>query len=1086
MKTKLKGFLTLLLAFLMQISFAQEKKVSGTVSDSSGTLPGVSVAIKGTNNGTQTDFDGKYSITAKKGDVLSFSYVGYKTIQKTIGNTTTINISMIEDASVLDEIVVTALGMKRDAKTLSYASQVVKGDDLNLTQATNMKTALAGKVAGIQIVGQAGSKLGSAGKIRIRGAISLTQDNDPLYVVDGIPTDPNNVDMDNVESLNVLKGPNATALYGQRADSGVIVITTKGGKSGFGVEITSSATFQNVAYLPEYQNLYGGGYDGDDSFGTFDYNGGAGPYGDYDPSYAALDGVRHLLWDNNYADESWGPKFDDQPYAPWYSWFPGTTENPNPYYGTTTNYSAQPDNIKDFYDTGVLLKNIVTLYGGNDDYNARVSFTDINQNGITPYTDLQKQYISSKFDYNVNEKLNVALNLNFTKTAISGDYDDGYGNQTSGSFNSWFNRSVDTNILRELKDLQTPDGYTASWNWWGPNYSTIGGGYKKPAFWFNPYTFMEKYDQKQQNEDLVGSINFTYKIDDHFTATAITSRTQNTYDSRYELPYSLSYSAAPELYNSWSNSFGIYNRKTYENNYSASLNYKNDYGDIDVEAFVGGNIRKNGYDRTSTQMETDAKTGGLIIPDLFIFSNAAILPATSTYTYRKEVKSIYGKVSLGYQDFLYLDGTYRKDWSSSLPANNNGYGYPSIGTSFIFTNIMEDKGILSFGKLRAGWAQVGNDVDALSIVPTYPTSAKPYNDLALMYTSATLIDPNIKPALNTALEAGFDLKFLSNKIGFSATYYKENRKDEIVPISISSTTGTSSYLTNAGETQRTGLELSLDATIIRTEDFNWNASLNWSTNKTTVESLPAGLQEMEAPGGSDAYSFVTMTHQLGSNWGQLKGAAIKRDEDGNKIINENGTFAVEQNQFLGSVLPDFTGGFVNSISYKGFTLNAAIDFQKGGKFFSLSEMWGNYSGLLAETAEINDKGFNIRDAVADGGGKHIVGVDASGAAVDTYVDGYTYSSQWYANRLAEPFIHDASFVKLREVSLSYRFPKTAFGNQKVIKDVMISLVGRNLGLLYLAKDNIHGWDPSELSGTYGESGQLPGTRSYGMNLKVTF
>jgi TonB-linked SusC/RagA family outer membrane protein len=1086
-KTNFNGILTLLLVLVVQISFAQEKTVSGTVSDKTGPLPGVSVLIEGTTTGTETDFDGKYSIKAKIGDVLSFRFLGYKPVSKKVGAANTINLTMEEDSNVLDEVVVTALGMKREAKTLSYATQTVKGDDLNLTQATNMKTALAGKVAGVQIVGQAGSKLGSSGKIRIRGAISLTQDNDPLYVVDGVPTDPNNVDMDNVATLNVLKGPNATALYGQRADSGVIVITTKSGENGaMGVDITSSTTFQNVAYLPKYQNSYGGGYEGDASFGTFNYNGGAGPYGAYDPAYAPLNGARHLVWDNNYADESWGPKFDNQPYAPWYSWFPGTTENPNPYYGKLASYAAQPNNIKDFYDTGVLKKNIVSIYGGSENFHARVSFTDVNQTGITPYTSLKKQYFSTKFDYNVSDKFNVAVNFNFTTSDVLGDFSDGYGNQTTGAFNAWFNRNLDMGIMRELKDLQTPDGYSASWNWWGPNYSTLGGGFKKAAFWFNPYTFQERYKKTNRNEDLVGSFNGTYKINDHFTATATASRTQNNYKYRFELPYSISYSSAPDLYNSWSNSFGVYNRTTYENNFSASLNYKNDFGDFDVEAFVGGNLRYNGYDRLSAQMDAGAKTGGLIIPDLFIFSNAGIIPTPQTYTYRKKVNSMYGKVSVGYKSFLYLDATYRKDWSSALPANNNGYGYPSIGTSFIFTNLMENKGILSFGKFRAGWAQVGNDVGAMAIVPTYPTSGKPYNGLSLMYTSTTLIDPNIKPALNSSLEAGVDLKFINNRFGFSATYYKENRKDEIIPVSITSATGTSSYLTNAGETERSGLELTFDGAVVKSNDFNWNATLNWATNKTSVVSLPAGLTEMTAPGGGAAFGFVTMTHQLGNKWGQLKGAGYKRDASGNKIINANGTYAVEQGLYLGSVLPDFTGGLINSISYKGFTLNAAIDFQKGGKFFSLSEMWGNYTGVMEATAAMNDKGNNVREDVSAGGGVRVTGVDASGGAVDMYVPAKRYFAQWYSNRLAEPFIHDATFIKLREVSLSYKLPKDIFGNQNVVKDVMISLVGRNLGLLYVAKDNFNNWDPSELANTYGESGQLPGTRSFGMNLKITF
>lgn len=1082
MKTKFSGIITLFLALLVQISFAQDKTISGKVSDETGPLPGVSVLIKGTTSGTETDFDGKYSIKAKAGDVLQYSFVGMTTVFKTVGANNTIDVVLKASDNVLDEVVVTALGMKRAAKTLSYASQSVKGEDLNLTQATNMKTALAGKVAGVQIVGQAGSKLGAAGKIRIRGAISLTQDNDPLYVVDGVPTDPNNIDMDNVLTLNVLKGPNATALYGQRADSGVVVITTKQGGQGLGIEITSSATFEKVAYLPKYQNLFGGGYEGEGSFGTFNFSDDPG----YDPAWSVLNGARHLLWDNNYADESWGPKFDDQPYAPWYAWWPGTDANPNPYYGKTVPYSAQPNNIKDFYDTGVTLKNIVSIYGGDDKFHGRISFTDLDQNGITPSTTLKKQYVSTKFDYNVTDDFNIAVNFNYTTSNVLGNFNDGYGNQTSGSFNSWFNRNIDTNILRELKDLQTPDGYSASWNWWGPEYFTSGGGYKKPAFWFNPYTFLERYKVRNKNEDVVGSITGTYKINSNWSASVTGSRNQNNYRYSFYLPYSLSFSAAPELYNPWSNSFGLYNRTTFENNISASLNFKKDFGDFDVEGFIGGNMRENGYDNLSAQMTPGAKSGGLIIPDVYTFANAGEVPAPSSYTDRKKVRSVYAKASFGYKDYLYVDGTYRKDWSSALPGNNNGYGYPSIGSSFIFSNLFDKKDVLSFGKFRAGWAQVGNDVGALLINPVNPLSAKPYNGLTLMYTPTTLVDPNIKPALNSSLEAGFDLKFYQNRYGLSVTYYKENRKDEIIPVSISRTTGYDSFLTNAGETERKGIEISVDAAVVKSDDFNWNATFNWAKNKTTVVSLAGDLKAMNAPGGAGAFGFVSMVHELGNNWGQLKGTAIKRDAAGVPVLNTNGTYATLSGQYLGSVLPDFTGGLINSFNYKGFAITAAIDFQKGGKFFSLSEMWGTYTGLLAETAVLNDKGVNVRDAVADGGGVHVIGVNAAGTPVDMYADGYKYFSQWYSNRLAEPFVHDASFIKLREVSLSYTLPKSLLKDQKVIKGANLSIVARNLWLISVSKDNKHGWDPSELSQTFGEDGQLPGTRSFGMNLRITF
>jgi TonB-dependent SusC/RagA subfamily outer membrane receptor len=275
---------------------------------------------------------------ANTGDVLRFSFVGMTTITKKIGESDVINVFMTADDNTLDEVVVTALGMKREVKTLSYAAQEIKQEELNITKGTNVKEALAGKVAGVQIQSQAGSKLGSSGKIRIRGAISLTADADPLYIVDGVPSDPNNVDMENIANVNVLKGPNATALYGQRGEYGVVVITTKKGSGKLSVELIGSVTFDKVSFLPKYQNLYGGGYEGEESFGTFDFNGGNSPFGPYDPSWSALDGVRHLAWDNNYSDESWGPKFDGKPYAPWYAWWPGTESNPNPYFGKTVPY----------------------------------------------------------------------------------------------------------------------------------------------------------------------------------------------------------------------------------------------------------------------------------------------------------------------------------------------------------------------------------------------------------------------------------------------------------------------------------------------------------------------------------------------------------------------------------------------------------------------------------------------------------------------------------------------------------------------------------------------------------------------------
>jgi TonB-linked SusC/RagA family outer membrane protein len=1089
MKLKFNGILVLLVVLMTQLTFAQERAVTGVVSDNTGMpIPGVSVLVKGTNFGTQTDFDGKFAIKATASQTLIFSYIGMKT-QSLAATSSVMNIKMMGSAVELEGVVVTALGIKREVKALPYAAQTVKAEQLNVTQTVDVKGALAGKVAGIQINGQAGSKLGSTGKIRIRGAISLTGDDDALYVLDGIAVDPNSVDMDNIADVTVLKGPNATALYGQRAVYGVIQLTSKKGAKGrVNVDINSSTTFDKAAYLPKYQNLYGQGYEGDGSFANFDYaDGGFG--GAYPTEWSVNNGKRYLTADNNYADESWGPKFDGQDYLPWYAWQPDS-----PYFGQTAKYSAQPNNIKDFYDTGVTKRNSVTLSGGSENFRARLSYTNLDQQGIQPSTGQQKNYINSTMSYDLSDKLKVDFMMNYSTGKIRGEFDDSYSNQTSGSFNSWFGRQIEVEKLRELKDLKNSAGYQATWNWWGPEYYTLGGGFQKPAFWYNPYTYLEQFDYNQKTDNLTFSLSPTYKINDNLNVAGTFSRNQTNYDRKYYFPTELSLSAAPELYNAWQNAFGVYKRIETEDNYDARISYDKDFNDFKLTATAGATVRNNAYDRLSTQIDQTARVGGLVLPDVYTFSNTGITPVSNAFQYDKSVKSIYGLANLGYKNFLYLDGTVRRDWSSAMPSTANGNTTGSIGGSLIFTELMENNNILSFGKIRAGYAIIGTDANALAINPNYDyLNAHPYNSTNVaLFNKQTIIDPNLKFAQNASFEAGIDLKFLGNRIGFSATYYNENRKDEIISINVPNSTGSYAFLTNAGETKRSGIELSLNADIIKETTkggFNWNTSLNFAKNKTTIVSIREGLSAINGPGGSDDWGLATVTQQEGQEWGQIRGTAIKRDANGSPIVNADGLYEIQTNHDFGSVLPDFTGGMYNQLSYKGITLAASIDFQKGGQFFSLSELWGTYSGLLEETAALNNNGVNIREDVnltnpSQSGGVHVVGVNAAGEPVDTYVSANPYFQQFKGNNIAEPYVHDASYVKLRDVSLSYTFSGARFNN--VLQSATIGVVGRNLWLIAVSKDNKNGWDPSELAGGFGENGQLPGTRSLGLNVKLTF
>jgi outer membrane receptor protein involved in Fe transport len=586
------------------------------------------------------------------------------------------------------------------------------------------------------------------------------------------------------------------------------------------------------------------------------------------------------------------------------------------------------------------------------------------------------------------------------------------------------------------------------------------------------------------------NVDLSYEINDQFELVGNASTTTENYDFRYELPNSLSFSAAPTLYNAWVNSFGVDKIKSQEHNFSSRLKYNNDFGSISVDALVGGQVRIQNFNRLRSAMDRENyRNGGLILPDVFAFGNSAerIIPLERNWD--KKVLSMYAKATIGYDDYLYLDATYRQDYSSALPEDNNGYGYPSVGLSFIFSEFI-DSDILSYGKLRAGWAQVGNDVDAEAIDQTFGLQRDPYTNPAtgepnaLVLTSGTLVDPNIKPALSSSFEVGSDLRFFDDRVGLKATYYFEERQDEIVPATLSAGTGYSAYLTNAGSLEREGVELTLNATPVRDQNFRWDATVNWSTNSVTVTELPEGLDSYEMANTTAAFGYVSITHKLNEEWGQLRGPGIKRDDQGQPIVKSNGLYAVEQNKYFGSVLPDWTGGFINTFTYKGLSMTASIDFQKGGQFFTLSEQWGQYSGLLEETAGTNDKGNLKRDPVAEGGGVHVTGVDEQGNAVDTYVSALDYYGQWQSNTIAEPFIHDADYVKLRELSLSYSLPKEWIGN--FLQSATVGVVGRNLWMIAVSGDNNHNWDPSELGQTFGENGQLPGTKSYGFNVKVTF
>lgn len=1076
---------------VVHITYAQDKTITGTVKDSDGVpLPGVTIQIKVATTGTQTDFDGNYSITAPEGSVLVYSYVGMTTVEKTVGESSTIDVTMKVNATELDDVVVTALGIKQEVRKLTYAAQDVKEEELNVTQNNNVNAAIAGKIAGVTVASQAGSKLGQSGAIRLRGAISATGTENPLYVVDGVVTSPEQIDPENIASINVLKGPNATALYGLRGNSGVLVITTKKGTTNsLKIEVFNSTTFDKVAYLPEYQNQYGQGYNGQDSFGTFQYEAGFHP--DY---WASFDGGRFNTESN--ADESWGPRFDGQDYYPWYTWFPDS-----PYFGQAQPWVSQEDNVKDFYDTGVTLKNGFTLSGGGENFTGRLNYTRQDQNGIIPNSTYAKNLINASFDVDLNDRLTIGMNLNYSNDKVVGDFADGYSNNFSGSFNSWFARDLEMDKLKELSWLrsgQDGTGYATSWNWWGPDYfpGTSGdNAYKKAVFWFNPYYWAEQYKPEDRNTRLVGDIHASYKLTDNINVNLLASRTSRNYDRVWKIPYEVEYSSAPAAYNDYVNSFGTRKYTSEENIIKPTIDFDFDLSeDFSLDGVVGGLFRVNKYTNTSSQMTQNGYPGGgdfvgLVIPDLYQFTNSRerVNPTYEMQKYR--VNSMFGRVNFSYKNFLTLSGDLRSDYDSRYDVFNSGdrqndsnrFTFGSIGASFVFSELIDNADFFDFGKLFVSYAEVGKEIDAYQVNPPYRLSSNTYGSNPLMYAPSSAIGSGIEPATSGSLEVGINTAFFQNRVRLNATYYNEDREREILNLDLPTSTGYSSIVTNGGLINREGLEITLGLTPVKTTDFTWDMNINFSTNKTMVKELE-GLDAYAI--ASSTYSYVTLTNVVGEEWGQLVGAAIARDENGTPILNSNGTYVSEAGHNYGSILPDFNGGIFNSFSYKGLTLAGTLTFQKGGKFFSLSESWGAYSGLLEETAATNDLGNNVRDDVASGGGVHSVGVDVDGNTVDQYYPAYNWFGQYYSNRLAEPFVHDASYLKLNELSLSYTLPKNLIG--EFMESASIGFVARNVALLALSKDNVHNWDPSELSQVYGENGQLPGTRSYGFNVKFTF
>ncbi len=1067
---KLVLITTIMLAFWVQL-IAQKVTISGKVIDAQGQpLAGASIREKGTRVGASADAEGLFNITVNQGATLLISSAGFKEIETPAKEG--MKVTMVDMASDLEEVVVTALGVKREKKALGYAVQEVKGENLTVAKSIDVSSSLVGKVAGVQLVGSPSSTFDNA-DLLIRGVTGLGPQS-PIFVVDGTITNQSAVLMDNIEAVSVLKGPAATALYGQRAANGAVVITTKRGtrKKTESVELNLGMTFENLALIPPYQNEYAGGYSSsytnknslgaglldDQGYYIFKYNPAIHP-----SSWAAFNGQRMLEYG---ADESWGPKIDGNLYRPYYSWYPGAE------FGQMVPMTAQPDNIKNFFQTGTNLNNSIAFTTGGQTHNFRITYANQNRSLVIPEAKRVQHQLAINGGFDIGKYLTLSTDLTYTTADTKGKPLEGYrldGLNVMQNFNQWFQRQLD---IEKMKTYRQPDGSLNSWNIGDPNASGDLATYSKPQYWDNPYFVIKENYGTQKLSRIMGNVGLNIKFNPHLNLQSFVRMNQYSNENDYRVA-----SGGLNL-----DSYSILQNQYREMNYESNLMYKNKFGDFSVDALFGANGRKNYYSQLS-----EATAGGLSSPNYFDI-RASIARPTANRTYEnKIVNSLYGKASFGYRDFLFVEGTLRNDWSSALPDASNSYLYPSVSTSFIFSEFLNSSWF-TFGKLRASYASVGSDLDAHSLDIAINNGAF-YGTNSSVSIGNQFRGGGIRPALTKAYEAGIELRFLK-RIGLDVTVYENNNIDQILGVDVSPASGFSTAQINAGKIVSKGIEISLTGTPIQTRNFTWETSLNWAKNQNKIEELAPGI---------NTYLYATnrydtrLEHRVGGEWGTYYGRKWRTNDKGQTIINASGQPEYDINQEIGQVLPKYTGGMFNSFRYKGFDLTFSIDFQDGGLFYSETRNFNTGAGLSKETVGVNDKGFDWRDypgayTLAGGnvgnGGIRIPGVFANGTENNRYISARAY---WYTARQrdARNVLLDASYIKLREIRFGYNIPASFMAKTKIAKAANFGIIVQNAWLIW-ATTKQYGIDPSELEVFYREGGQLSSTRQIGGNLRITF
>jgi TonB-linked SusC/RagA family outer membrane protein len=1048
--------------------------VSGTVTDRKDRLPlpGVSVLIRGSRTGTQSDVNGRYSIKIPHPDVeLEFRFVGYAHEVVKVGGRTTIDLSMAMVTKMLDPVVFTALGQARKRNELPFAAQNITAEDANRTRDPNFMNSLHGKIAGLNITQS--NTLGGSTKMNIRGAKSFFGNNQVLVVVDGVPFNNSNtnsasqqsggggydygsaaadINPDDIESINVLKGAAATALYGSRASNGALIITTKKRRSkepGFSVSVNTGYQTGSMdkSTFTTFQKQYGGGY---------------GPLYESPDAYFLYrdidgDGQKDLVVPMS-EDASYGAKFD--PNLMVYDWTSFDPSSPN--YNKKRPWVAAKNDPSTFFINPHSFNHSINFEAGNELGYFKLGYTRNDDSGILPNSKLGKNTLNFSGSHQLIKNITLGLTSNYTKTKGRGRYGTGYDAlNTAQGFRQWWQSNVD---IKEQKDAYFRTRRNITWNWADP-------ALLEPIYWDNPYWVRHENYQDDSRNRFWGNVSLNWKIYDWLDLTGRISL--DTYDEMQEERIAVSSVEVSD--------YSRYNRSFSEFNYDLLLNFNKKLSqDFRLSGLLGTNLR-----RTKASAIFARTNGGLVVHRLYSLSNSLnmLSPPGENFS-RVGVDGIFASATLAYKELAFLDLTGRRDESTTLPAHNRVYYYPSIAGSFIFSQLLKNQDWLSYGKVRLNYAEVGSSAPSMSLWDVY-SKPGPFESTPLFSVTNTKNNPELKPERTKSTEVGLEMGFFDNRLGFDLTFYRLKSVDQIVPVPVSTATGYTHKYMNTGAIRNQGLELSLNATPLVASSFSWNVGFNFSLNRNKVLSLYEGADVLKI---NDYQAGISSNAAKGEAYGTLRGTQFIYHENGQRMVNAKGYYMkTPKSTFnIGDVNPDWTGGINNSFRYKDVSLSFLIDIRKGGKVFSLDQYYGLATGISEKTAALNDLGNPSRLPIDQGGGVILPGVKEDGSPNDIRVP----NNQELYGYLRQPdaaFVYDASFVKLRELALRYDLPKRWITKLKGVKEVQFSLVGRNLWIIH---KNLPEADPEEgisdpnLQGY--QVGVYPTYRTYGFNVKVNF